>query len=460
MARGRPSITGSGLVGVGSSGGIALGKIDLSTFWLKVTERIAVTGDAPDQYKWKQVIRERNGDWKELVTTGGPGYDPAFEVNDQRAIVGNVYRAIRDPNTGQVLFVIGSGGGGGAVEIKSGETVLMILGDYETYKDCPDVPPKPPTTWTDGCQTARSSTLCVPAYAYAVYQRCGYLWNKVGDTRDFGVWANEINGQSFGAWRRLVIPRWGGDVDPATGLPDPESECMGVAFLGAGAGSALTCSCPSCLTTPPEGVELCLKFRTIPRPEDPEECGPLVTAMDAESAWDREYVVPLTKASGFCSVGGETEDGIFTVGWDWQDGTSLSCDWGPEVLDPCDPCEHWGRIFATIASNYGGSEPNCGAGGVWTGEFKSKDVCAIVCDCGNGPVAPVEQKHCNGCGNNETPPAIWNAVLEGSVEIVCCSTGVASDFVAGGTPGSLPTDFIAGGTPGSLPGDFIEGSSF
>lgn len=422
-------------------------------FYIKLDSK---TGTSPIKYAWTMMVQDRDtGAWVASPRAGLTTDDSwAGELNNASLATGTGkrYPARFNPQTGRVIF--DQGGTGGNVDIKGGETVLMILGDYDTYKDCPGVPPKPPTTWTDGCQTARSATLCVPAFAYAVYQRCGYIWNKIGDTRDFQVWANEMNGQAFGAWRRFVIPRWGGDIIESTGLPDPASACMGVAFLGAGAGSALTCSCPACLTTPPEGVELCLRFRTIPRPASPMECGGLVTAMDAESAWDREYVVPLTKASGFCSVGGVTDDGIFTLGWDWQDGPSISCDWGPDVFDPCDPCEHWGRIFANITSNFGGAEPNCGAG-VWSGEFKSKDLCSLICDCGNGPIEPVDQKHCNGCGNNQTPPAVWNAIVEGSIELICCSEGE----IDGGSPASLPTDIIDGGSPGSLPTDIIDGGT-
>ncbi len=416
------------------------------------------TANTPIKYAWKRVSRLPNGTWQDLTHTGNTTNDYAVEINNANLTVNTttVYQAERSVTTGEWLFQQTGGGGGGTVDIKGSETVLMILGTYDDYKDCPDVPPKPPTTWSDGCQESRTTELCVPAYAYAVYQRCGYLWNKIGDTRDFGVWANELNGQSFSAWRRFVIPRWGGDIIDATGLPDPDSDCMGVAFLGSGAGSALTCSCPACISTPPEGVELCLKFRTIPRPEDPQECGDLVDEMDANDSWDREYVVPLTKGLGYCSTTGATDDNVFTVGWDWQDGASLSCDWGPDVFDPCDPCEHWGRIVANITSNEG-AEPNCGGAGVWTGEFKAKDLCAIICDCNNGPIEPVDQKHCQGCGNGVTPPAIWNAIVEGSVEIICCSDNEA--FFGGNATSSFSDGYGSGNSTSSFTEAIYGGDS-
>ena len=380
---------------------------------------IRVTGRTGANYAWVEVYRTPNGTWANTSRTGNTTSDWAVERNNATVAAGvTVYEARRSVDTSEWIFTQGASGGN--VNITSGETVLMILGTYETYKDCPNTPVSPPTMTANVCSGETNETLCVPAYAYAVYQRCGYVWNKIGDTRDYGVWANELNGQSFSAWRRFVIPRWGGDLDPVTGLPDPDAECMGVAFLGTGTGSALTCSCPPCLSDPPEGVELCLKFRTIPRPENIVDCGDLVDTMDEEDAWDKEYVVPLTPASGYCSVSGTSEDNVFIVNWDFQDGASLSCDWGPDVFDSCNPCEHWGRVLASIESPGGGNEPNCGGAGIWTGEFRATDLCSLICDCENGPIEPVDQIHCQNCGNDASPPEIWNAIVEGSVELICC----------------------------------------
>lgn len=348
-----------------------------------------------------------------LTSTSDTALDPTAETQDVKP-----YLAARDPVTGR-LVVLKPGDGGGNVEIKSGDTRLMILGTYDQYKDCEGVPPKPPTTWSDGCMTSRTTTLCVPAYAYAVYQRCGYIWKKIGDTRTFGVWANETNGGSTSSWRRFHAPCWGGDRDPVTWIPDPLSDCIGVSFEPASAG-ALTCSCPPCLASPPEGLQLCFKFRTIVRPDNPMECTTLKNEMDANSAWDKDYVIPLTKVSGYCSATGVSDDGIFTVNWDWQDGSQLECDWGPAEFDPCDPCEHWGRLYSYIDVP-GGNEPNCGGAGVWRGEFKAREICKLICDCEAGPVSPWVGKFCNGCGNSQVPPAIWNVIKEGTIEIACCT---------------------------------------
>ena len=346
------------------------------------------------------------------------------------------YFAVRDPVSRRLIAATA---GKAKFNAQSTETVLMILGTYDEYKNCPDVPPSPPLAPIDYCNSTSGTELCVPAYAYAVYQRCGYVWNKIGDTRDYQVWANELNGGSAGT-RRFHIPRWGG-IDTTTGMPSPDDECMGLAFLNSGAGS-LTCNCPPCLSSPPPGVSLCVRFRTIPRPTDPpDECGGLIAEMDAQSAWDKEYTIELTPVSGsFCSASGISSDGVFTFNWEHQDGVTLGCDWGPDVFDPCDPCAHWGHVYAYIEVP-GGVEPNCGGSGHWRGEFREREICNLLCDCDSPPVTPRFQSFCNGCGNNATPPAVWNAICPDSLEVFCCP----SDSILGGTATSSPSDGVSGG---------------
>lgn len=321
--------------------------------------------------------------------------------------------AVRDPVSRRL--VVARSGTGGTFTAKSTETVLMILGTYEQYKDCPEileaeVPPPPMTYYDYPCSTERTETLCVPAYAYAVYQRCGYEWHKIGDTVDYRVWATEINGGSTSAFRRFHIPRWGGDFDPTDGLPDPESSCIGVAFLPA-SGSALTCSCPPCI----EDIAcLAVRFRTPPRPTSPAECSSSVAAMDAANAWDKEFTIELSSVG--CNFSGVTDDGIFAFDLQFVDGASLSCDWGPDVFDPCDPCEHWGRLYGAISVD-GPAEANCGGAGVWRGEWKASEVCQLACDC-DQEIAPVEGVLCEGCGN-VTPPKFYFVIPE-SIKLICC----------------------------------------
>lgn len=341
------------------------------------------------------------------------------------------YFAVRDPVSRRLIAVNTSGGGN--FNATSTETVIMILGTYDEYKDCEGVPASPPKATTDYCNGTTGTDLCIPAYAYAVYQRCGYVWNKIGDTRTYQVWANELNGGSAGN-RRFHIPRWGGNMTVSG--PDPDSDCMGLAFLNSGA-SSLTCSCPPCLSSPPPGVQLCVKFKTPPRPESPVECGDAVNQMDYYDAWDKEFVFPVEAPLNFCNAGGSDPDGLFDFEWQFQDGATTGCDWGPDVFDPCNPCEHWGYLYSSISIN-STNEPNCGGAGVWRGDFRAQDVCDLLCDCEN-PVSPIFGKLCEGCGNG-TPPKFY-FVLPETIQIICCP----SDSILGGDAFSSPPDGYSGG---------------
>ena len=374
------------------------------------------TGTSPIKYAWTMMVQDRDtGAWTASPRAGLTTDDSfAVELNNGSVTTGTSkrYAARVNPHTGRVTF--DQGGSGGTVDIKSGDTRLMILGTYDQYKDCPGVPPKPPTLKT-ACGED-TGVLCVPAYAYAVYQRCGYIWQKVGDTRDFGVWANETNGGSTSAFRRFHVPCWGGDRDPATWLPDPEADCIGVSFEPTSSG-ALTCSCPTCLSSPPPGSCLQVKFHTMPRPVElpanPTGCTNLWMYMDANALWDTDITIPIAVIG--CTGGGS--DDLFDFEWQFIDGPDLECDWGPEEFDPCDPCLHWGRIQASIGVSQGGSGANCGGAGQWTGEFLARELCDLLCDCGNAPIKPVATKVCNNCG---TDPNQWHVIVEGSVELVCC----------------------------------------
>ena len=386
------------------------------SIYIRVTSKD--TANTPIRYAWTEVYRLENGSWQNTTHTANTTDDYAMEINNTSLSVtdGKIYRAERSTDTGEWMFAAAvEGGGNGTTEIKGTETVLMILGDWTTYKDCPDAPPAPPMTYANyPCDDTRTTTVCVPAYAFAVYQRCGYVWNKVGDSRDFGVWATELNGGTFSAWRRFVIPRWGGDIDPVTGLPDPLDSCMGVAFYGAATASALICSCPACIAA--IGTTKCLEvhFRTTAKPLVWNECGSTVTHFDNEDLWEKDIVIEL---SGGCTAGGLDSTGTFDFGWQFQTGSSLECDWGPAVFDPCDPCAHFGVLSAYIGINED-TNVNCGGSGHWRGEFNAKEICELLCTCTGDPVQARVVSMCDGCGNNVPP--IFYFIESDSVELVCC----------------------------------------
>lgn len=402
--------------------------------------RITSVGASPRRYAWREVLHDRaTGAWSLGNRTGGLTDDPAFEINGATLAAGStVYRARRARSSGVWLFSQG-GGGGGIVNIKSGDTRLMILGTYDDYKDCEGVPPKPPTTWADSCGTTRTTTLCVPAYAYAVYQRCGYIWQKVGDTRDFGVWANETNGGSTGAWGRFHVPCWGGDRDPVTWLPDPNADCIGVSFEANG-GSAISCSCPTWFTAI-SCLQITVKWIDEPAGDPPVNCSGCWDLM--ASRWGTQETTTILYDFMGCVLQGDI--GPFPVNLLWtQFDWGADCFWGPDEFDPCDPCSGFGKLVLSINSAPRTSGGCGNPATVWMSwELKAKQLRDLICDCGTGPLRLSVGSPALACGQL----AEW-------VEISCCP----GDTIMGGTPGSLPADFISGGTPGSLPTDFIDGN--
>lgn len=410
---------------------------------------IRITGRTGAKYSWVEVYRTPNGTWANTTHTGNTTYDWAVERNNATIPAGStVYEAKRSPDTSEWVF--GQGASGGSFQANSTETAIMILGTYDEYKDCEDVPPKPPTVITDLCTGERGTELCVPSYAYAVYQRCGYVWNKIGDTRTYQVWAQEMNGGT-GYKRRLYIPRWGGSMTESG--PDPDAACMGLAFLGVGAGSDLSCTCPTCLSSPPPDACLMLKFRTASRPSVYNECGSTVTLFDENDLWDKDIEIPITVLG--CTGGGNSGEGVPIFDFEYQfiADSELECDWGPDVFDPCDPCAHWGRLGASINIS-DDSNVNCSAAGHWRGEFLVRDICNLLCSCTNGPVTPLVSSMCDGCGNNIPP--VFYFILPETIEIVCCPT---SEGISGGNATSNFTSAYYGGNATSSFTEAVYGGS-
>jgi hypothetical protein len=380
------------------------------------------TSNTTIKYGWTMVQQDRDtGTWANSPRLGNTTDDSyAVELNNTDLTVGTAkrYPARLNPQSGRVTFRDAAGGGGN-VTITSGETVLMILGTYDEYKDCANVPPQPPTTYTDlPCKNNRTaSTLCVPAYAYAVYERCGYVWNKAGDTRTYQVWANEMNGQTFSAWRRFVIPRWGGDIDPATGLPDPDSECAGVAFQGGGAPAALTCPCPEWFTDAG-----CLKItvKWIPEPgSKPADCPQACWDLMA-TRWGTEESTDIIYEDEGCVLQGEI--GSFPVSIIWQDRPRSDCFWGPAVFDPCDPCAGFNKF--TLGINSGSAA--CGnPSNFWLAfDLDGEALADLICNCGD-PILATFRSVSGPCGN-----------LVEYIEVSCCDgEGEGGGGEGGGGPG-------------------------
>jgi hypothetical protein len=370
------------------------------------------------------------------------------------------YFAVRDP-VSRRLIAVTTGGGGGNFNANSTETVLMILGEWTDYKDCPDAPPAPPMSYADyPCSDARTTTPCVPAYAYAVYQRFGYVWNKIGDSRTYGVWATELNGGGTTAWRRFVIPRWGGNFDPTTGLPDPEAACMGVAFVGGG-GSALTCSCPAWATT---GQCLKVTYTIIDRPFPTgnggySDCNDVFLVFDAGDGegpyWGSTFEALINQTGSLCFDG---SDGSGPLGFAIQylDTARDQCDWGPDVFDPCNPCEGFGRFYITGEINGVEERPNCGSAGHFDGYLSIPDIVDIICNCATKSLR--ELTPCDGCdGTSGELPPLHFVDME-SIEITCCDeTEPEGTAIFGGTADEPSEDAAFGGTADGPATDIYDG---
>ena len=287
----------------------------------------------------------------------------------------------------------------------------MLLGPWADYKDCPGVPAKPPTF------TANGTDFCVPPYAWAAYDVCNYKYVKKFDMRDFGHWATELNGGSATAFRRLYNAYYGNSTESANLTANTTTNCKGVRFLGFSSQSSLVCTCPSWMTP----VKcLMLKFKTIPRPcAAPStcgySCGSTFTAMDENNMWDTEYTVQLCSTIS-CFFMGTVGSTPWTVDLQFLPAYSADqCFWGPDTLDPCNPCEGFGKFTLGILSGIQASD--CGGAGIITSTITDIEMKDLVTNCVTKK--PTNIKMCNNCQNSSGVPI--NFILPETVELSCCS---------------------------------------
>ncbi len=375
--------------------------------WIKLTSKLAGT---PIKYAWKMVNHDRTTDaWTDSLVTGDTVADWAEELNNADLAVGTDtrYLARLHPQSGR--WIIESGGGGANTKTQS-NPVIMLLGPWADYKDCPGVPAKPPTF------TANGTDFCVPPYAWAAYDVCNYKYVKKFDMRDFGHWATELNGGSATAFRRLYNAYYGNSTESANLTANTTTNCKGVRFLGFSSQSSLVCTCPSWMTP----VKcLMLKFKTIPRPcAAPStcgySCGSTFTAMDENNMWDTEYTVQLCSTIS-CFFMGTVGSTPWTVDLQFLPAYSADqCFWGPDTLDPCNPCEGFGKFTLGILSGIQASD--CGGAGIITSTITDIEMKDLVTNC----VAkkPTDIKMCNNCQNAGVP---INFILPDSVELSCCT---------------------------------------
>lgn len=107
----------------GNTGGQAVSITD-DSFYIKITE---VSGSA---HGWVRVERNRAHLWDETSERSSATNDPAFEVNGGGGTVGQVYKAWRNPTSGEILFFSRSG------TVSACNCSLILLTDSGVTSGC------------------------------------------------------------------------------------------------------------------------------------------------------------------------------------------------------------------------------------------------------------------------------------------------------------------------------------
>lgn len=343
--------------------------------------------------------------------------DDAFKrsvQNDQRKRI-YPYLIMKDP-VSQRLFAVETGG---SFTAKSNDLTVLLLGDYDTYKDCPELAcmPLPPHTGTGA-----NITLCQPAYAWAAYKVCGYDYVKQFDIRGFNKWALELNGGT-GTVNRMHMPKWGWDDPLSTALPSGNTTCAGVKFLGAGAG-ALSCGCPTWLSE-----VTCFKITIKYLAEADVDCIPGGSGCGCDSAEWECFTDKMSSLWGtqedvvLCSVGGCTFQGDntgalfnFTLshGMIPQVDEYGNCFYGPSKIEPCNLCDGFARVLLGVSA---GSTCGGGQGGAYSHFWLDQGtIRSLVEDCTKGPI----RMNFAGYQGEIEPGNACPNVIEW-IEISCCS---------------------------------------
>ena len=367
--------------------------------WIKLTSKLAGT---PIKYAWKMVNHDRTTDaWTDSVVTGDTVADWAEELNNADLAVGTDtrYLARLHPQSGR--WIIETGGGGANTKTQS-NPIIMLLGPWADYKDCPGVPAKPPTF------TANGTDFCAPPYAWSAYDVCNYKYVKKFDMRDFGHWATELNGGSATAFRRLYNAYYGNSTESANLTANTPTSCKGVRFLGFSSQSSLVCTCPTWLSQ-----VTCLKFTAkfvATLTDDPADTCPAQFYTDMAPYWGTTQTVTACQQSpGACTWAADI--GPFSLTLIWQEiPIAGGCNWGPDVFDPCNPCDGFGQLKLTMGkgSGSGGNASNFYSGYSVT----QQAIHGLILDCTTGPITvPFSIKY-SSC------PQVFE-----SLAVQCCSAG-------------------------------------
>ena len=338
-----------------------------------------------------------------------PSEDGSLDYSNASRPTLTPYLVARDP-VSQRLIVVG-GGGGGSFSASGKDMVLMILGDYNSYKDCQGVlgvvgdPPKD-----------ENGNFCWPPYAWAAYKVCGYKYTKLFDMRGFGQWAQELNGGSTSSYRRFFPAFWGWDTYTDGYDPTGDANCAGVRFLGYNSQSALSCTCPTWLANV-QCLKITVKFIAEVTCTDPNvdcDCD-LDFWTNMADYWGTEQTVILCNSQMGCAWQGDLTPFNLTLGWSstpYDADENGNCSWGPAEFDPCYPCDGFSRMSLSINSN---SVNGGGAGNVYdTFKVDVKTIRELIADCTKGPITLAHDTFKGHCPGGNTSVFEW-------VKVECCS---------------------------------------
>lgn len=374
-------------------GNIAISVDQDEQFYIRLTDK---TGTSPIKYAWQYQNHDRTTDtWSDGFVTGDTTANWAEELNNASLSTtdNKRYRARINPQSGRVIFE--SSGGGGANT--STNPIIMILGTYDEYKNCPGAPAAPPSCW--------------PAYAWAAYDVCGYQYIKKFDARDYGQWALGLNGGTASAYRRFYSAFYG----------DSSVSCQGVRFLEYCSQGTLSCTdCPTWVDSSFKCVKVSFTTPARPCPVDISNlscgynCGSAFAGMDDAAAWGQTFTTTLCKGLD-CSFMGSVGPFTITLQYSEIPRGYPTCDWGPSTFDPCDPCGGFGKWGVCIAGP-GGSSSSC-SGCHFYGEYTNAQIKSIKTSCAT--VTPGYIKSCNACSNGSS---VFKFIVESSVSLTCCSS--------------------------------------
>jgi hypothetical protein len=226
--------------------------------------------------------------------------------------------------------------------------------------------------------------------------------------RDFGHWATELNGGSATAFRRFYNAYYGNSTESANFTANTPTSCKGVRFLGFSSQSSLVCVCPTWLTQ-----VKCLKFTAkfvAAIADDPADTCPNQFYLDMSPYWGTTQTVTACQQSpGACTWAADI--GPFSLTLIWQEiPISGGCNWGPDIFDPCNPCDGFGVLKLTMGKGQssGGNASNFYSGYTLT----QQAVRLLIEDCTTGPVTvPFSIKY-------STCPQVFE-----SLTVQCCSAG-------------------------------------